>query len=61
MRSKKRARVWAAIERKTGEVWLINSNLKDLKSDMGADRRYRLAVLREVLHRAGEKRNLKGR
>jgi len=41
------ARVWAAIEKKTGEVWLINNKLSDLKADAGDDKRLRFAILRE--------------
>jgi hypothetical protein len=46
-RTKPYARVWAAIWKKTGEVFLVNDKLSDLKADIGPDKRFRFAILRE--------------
>lgn len=44
---KKLAKVWAAVDKKTGEVWFINDRKSELKDDLGDHKGYRIALLVE--------------
>lgn len=40
--------VWAAVERRTGEIWFINSSKAELLADLNGDtRRHRVTILVE--------------